>query len=320
MTDNMKKISDIGFVPLIVLEDAADAVPFAKALEAGGIPVAEVTFRTAAAKEIIEKIAKEVPEVLVGAGTVHTVQQAKEAVIAGAKFVVTPGFNPEVVGWCVDNKVDVVPGVISPAEVEQAMGFGLSICKFFPAEAYGGIKTLESLAGPYAGIKFMPTGGVSADNMNDYLSLPNVIAVGGSFMAPYKLVASKKWDEITALCKETVKKQMGFQLLHVGINTKDADDACTVAHRLGDLFLQEVKEFPGAYFAGSTAEVVKGKFLGAMGHIAIQTNDIDRAVAYFERNGVEIDHSTAVRGAAGKLIAIYFKEEVGGFALHLRCK
>lgn len=318
MIDNMKMIGDIGFVPLIVLEDANDAAPLARALAAGGIGVAEVTFRTPAAKESIQNIAREVPEVLVGAGTVHTVEQAKEAVEAGAKFIVTPGFNAEVVRWCVENKVDVLPGVVSPADVEQAMSFGLTVCKFFPAEAYGGVKTLKAMAGPYAGIRFMPTGGVNAENMNDYLALPNVMAVGGSFMAPDKLVAAKQWGEITALCKEMIKRQMGFQLLHVGINTKDAADANNVAHRLADLFLQDVKEFPGAYFAGSMAEVVKGKFLGAMGHIAIQTNDIDRAVAYFERRGVEIDHSTAVRGAKGELIAIYFKEEVGGFAMHLR--
>ncbi|MEG2875695.1 MAG: bifunctional 4-hydroxy-2-oxoglutarate aldolase/2-dehydro-3-deoxy-phosphogluconate aldolase [Hydrogenoanaerobacterium sp.] len=320
MTDIMKKIGEIGFVPLIVLDDANDAVPLAKALVAGGIPVAELTFRTSAAVESLKKISKEVPEILLGAGTVHTVQQAKEAVAAGGKFIVTPGFLPELTSWCVDNSIDIIPGIVSPTDIEQVMKCGLTVCKFFPAEAYGGVKTLKALFGPYAGISFMPTGGVSQENMNDYLALPNVTAVGGSFMVPESLVKAKKWDKITLLCKEIVKQQMGFQLLHIGINTKDAADADKVAHRLGSLFFQEVKEFTGAYFAGSMAEVVKGKFLGDMGHIAIQTNDIDRAVAYFERNGVEIDHSTAVRGSNGELIAIYFKENVGGFALHLRRK
>ena len=318
MSKNLNFIQQVGFVPLIVLEDKEDAVPLAKALVAGGIPIAEVTFRTDAALDIIKEMKAHVPEILLGAGTVHTVEQAEQAVDAGAVFIVTPGFNPEVVSWCVEHHVDVLPGITAPSDIEKAMRFGLDVCKFFPAEVYGGVKVLKGLKGPYGNMKFMPTGGVSEANMLDYLAQSNVLAVGGSFLCPDNLVCEKKWTEITELCRRLTFEMLGFELAHVGINTRDAEDAKQVAERLGGLFGKEVKEFPGAFFAGSIAEVVKGKFLGTMGHIGINTRDIDRAVAYFQRRGEELDPETAVYNDKGQLCAIYFKDCVGGFAVHLR--
>lgn len=318
MGESIKKISEFGILPLLVVDDAPKAVHLAKALANGGIPVAEVTFRTDAAVEAIRAIAQQLPEVIVGAGTVHTVQQARQAVEAGAQFIVTPGLIPDVIAWCTEQGVDIVPGVVSPADIEVAMSFGVEVCKFFPAEAYGGVKTLKALAGPYSSIRFVPTGGVTANNMLDYLSLNNVAAVGGSFVLPDELVNNEDWESISALCRSILQKVLGFTLAHVGINTKDPADAASVANRLGELFFQPVNEFPGAYFAGDIAEVVKGKYLGAMGHIAINSRDIDRAVAYFNRIGVPFNTESAVRNAAGQLAAIYFEEEIGGFAVHLR--
>ena len=208
-SESMQKIFDLKLVPLVVLDDATDAVPMAKALVEGGIPVAEVTFRTDAAADVIRAMAEQVPEILVGAGTVHTVAQAQTAVEAGAKFIVTPGFQPDVVRWCVEHQVDIVPGTAVPSDIEQAISFGLSVCKFFPAEAYGGVKTLKALKGPYADIRFMPTGGVSRDNMNDYLALPNVAAVGGSFMTPSAAVKAKDWAKVTEACRTALTKVQG---------------------------------------------------------------------------------------------------------------
>lgn len=208
-SESMQKIFDLKLVPLVVLDDATDAVPMAKALVEGGIPVAEVTFRTDAAADVIRAMAEQVPEILVGAGTVHTVAQAQTAVKAGAKFIVTPGFQPDVVRWCVEHQVDIVPGTAVPSDIEQAISFGLSVCKFFPAEAYGGVKTLKALKGPYADIRFMPTGGVSLDNMNDYLALPNVAAVGGSFMTPSAAVKAKDWAKVTEACRTALTKVQG---------------------------------------------------------------------------------------------------------------
>lgn len=199
----VEKIFEVKMVPLVVLEDENDAVPMAKALVEGGIPIAEVTFRTKAAKAVIEKMSREVPEILVGAGTVHNVEQAADAVEAGAKFIVTPGFNREVVEWCLEREIDVVPGTVTPSDLEQALSMGLSFCKFFPAEAYGGIKTLKALAGPYADIKFMPTGGINETNWKDYLALDNVAAIGGSFMVPMSMVKEKNWDGIKEICKSS---------------------------------------------------------------------------------------------------------------------
>lgn len=208
-SESMQKIFDLKLVPLVVLDDATDAVPMAKALVEGGIPVAEVTFRTDAAADVIQAMAEQVPEILVGAGTVHTVAQAQTAVKAGAKFIVTPGFQPDVVRWCVEHQVDIVPGTAVPSDIEQAISFGLSVCKFFPAEAYGGVKTLKALKGPYADIRFMPTGGVSLDNMNDYLALSNVAAVGGSFMTPSAAVKAKDWAKVTEACRTALTKVQG---------------------------------------------------------------------------------------------------------------
>ena len=264
-------------------------------------------------------MAREVPGVLVGAGTVHTVGQAEEAVEAGARFIVTPGFNPAVVSWCVENGVEVLPGVVSPADIEQALSFGLTTLKFFPAEAYGGVKTLKALSGPYAGVKFMPTGGVNLDNMRDYLDLGNVAAVGGSFMLPGDLVREKNWEAVAALCRQAVSRMLGFSLLHVGVNTRDAEDSAGVANQLGGLFGLPVTEYPGAYFAGSLFEVMKGQFLGAKGHIGIRTEDIDRAVAHFERRGIPFNPDTFNRDGKG-LVSCYFRDEIAGFAVHLRRK
>lgn len=208
ISEHMQKILNIGLVPLVVLDNVKDAVPLAKALVAGGIPIAEVTFRTSVGGDVIAKMTQEVPEILVGAGTVHDVEHAIEAVEKGAKFIVSPGLNPQVVQWCIDHNIDVLPGTVTPSDIELALSFGLEICKFFPAEAYGGVKTLKALSGPFANIKFMPTGGVNEQNMNDYLALSNVAAIGGSFMLPTKLVKEHKWEEITKLCKSILAKSI----------------------------------------------------------------------------------------------------------------
>lgn len=202
MSNVFDEIAKYRIVPLVTLTDPADAVPLAKALVAGGIPVAEVTFRTAAGGDCIERMAKEVPEIIVGSGTVHDIDHAMETRDRGGKFVITPGFNPKVVDWCLKHDMPVCPGTVTPADLEQALDFGLRLVKFFPAGAYGGIKTLKALAGPFSMIKFVPTGGVNLDNLKDYLSLPNVAAAGGSFVPPGAQVKAKDWAGVTAECKK----------------------------------------------------------------------------------------------------------------------
>jgi len=197
-------IERLGLVPVIKLEDAKDAVPLARALLEAGLPVAEITFRTDAAEASIKAIAGKLPEVLVGAGTVLSVDQAKRARAAGARFIVTPGFNPRVVDYCVENDIPITPGINNPTGVEMALERGLSVVKFFPAEASGGTVMLKAMAGPYVGVRYIPTGGISPDNLARYLSMKQVLACGGSWMVPSGLIAEGKFDEIRRLVKEAV--------------------------------------------------------------------------------------------------------------------
>jgi 2-dehydro-3-deoxyphosphogluconate aldolase/(4S)-4-hydroxy-2-oxoglutarate aldolase len=183
-------------VPVIVIDDAADAVPLAAALSDGGLPVAEVTFRTAAAGEALRLIAAERPDVLAGAGTVLSVRQAQEAVDAGARFIVSPGFGPAVVDWCLEHGVPVFPGVCTPTDIQAALDRGLGTLKFFPAEPAGGVAYLKAICAPFGGVQFIPTGGVSAANVGSYLALKQVVACGGSWMAPADWIRGKQFDRI----------------------------------------------------------------------------------------------------------------------------
>ncbi|MDO5145399.1 MAG: bifunctional 4-hydroxy-2-oxoglutarate aldolase/2-dehydro-3-deoxy-phosphogluconate aldolase [Eubacteriales bacterium] len=201
----LEKIAKFGVVPVVVLEDAKDAAPLAKALTEGGLPCAEVTFRTDAAEESIKIMTSEYPDMFVGAGTVLTVEQVKRAVNAGAKFIVSPGFDPEIVDYCLKEEIPVFPGCITPSEVAQAVKRGLKVVKFFPAEPFGGVKTIKAMAAPYVGLKFMPTGGVSAKNLESYLECDKIVACGGSWMVKGDLVKAGKFDEIQALTEEAVK-------------------------------------------------------------------------------------------------------------------
>ncbi|GAB4422395.1 MAG: hypothetical protein Kow0031_00080 [Anaerolineae bacterium] len=204
MNNVLTRLGQMGLVPVVAIENAADAVRLGEALLAGGLPCAEITFRTAAAEAAIRAISTACPEVLVGAGTVLTVSQAETAVAAGAKFVVTPGFDGAVVDWCLAHSVPVTPGVMTPTEINMALNKGLNILKFFPAEAAGGVKTLKAIGGPYGGVKFIPTGGISPANLADYLRLPQVHACGGSWLATKQLIASGEFERITALTAEAV--------------------------------------------------------------------------------------------------------------------
>lgn len=318
MSDIFERIGEYGIVPLVTLDDPNDAVPLARALVEGGIPIAEVTFRTAAGGESIKRMAKEVPEIIVGSGTVHTVDQAKETVDNGGKFVITPGFNAKVVEWCVNNNVPVCPGTVVPSDIEEAMNYGLKVVKFFPAEAYGGVNTIKNLAAPFSGIKFVPTGGVGLHNLRDYLDLPNVAAVGGSFVPPAKMVKEKDWEGIVKTCKEINNKVFDFTVGHVGINANTADNATKVTDRIAELFESDKRETPIAFFSGNLVEVMKVPFVGTHGHICVDTCDLKRAMAMLERKGIEFDEENRFFDAKGNLITAYMKEEIGGFAFHIR--
>ena len=311
MNKILQTLSNIGIVPVIAIDDANKAVPLAKALAAGGLPAAEVTFRTAAAEDAIKAIAKEVPEMLLGAGTVLTTDQADRAMAAGATFIVAPGYDPKVTQHVIDKGGIMVPGTATSGEMQQAMNQGCEVVKFFPAEASGGVAMLKNIGAALKGCKWMCTGGVNSKNVNDYLGYNQIVAVGGTWMCKKDLIEAEKWDEITAITKEAVKTMLDFSLAHVGINCGSEAEAEQTAKTLCALFGLEYKAGNSSIFAGSAVECMKAPYLGKNGHIAIATNSLDRAVYHLSRQGVEFDESTR------KPKAIYLKGEVGGFAIHL---
>ncbi len=312
----LEKIGELGIVPVVKIEKAEDALPLGKALLDGDLPIAEITFRTSAAEESIKSLTRELPELLVGAGTVLTIEQAKKAVSAGAKFIVSPGFNPEVVDYCIENDIPITPGINNPTQIEMALERGIEVVKFFPAEASGGLSLLKSMSAPYTEIKFIPTGGINQNNLSSYLSNDKVLACGGSWMVKPELISSGNFDEITRLTKEAVSTMLGFEFAHLGINEETKDKAFNSANLLSHLFYFPVKEGTISIFAGPGFEVIKNKYLGEHGHIAIATNDIHRAIAYLKKKDISVLPETAKK-KDGKLKAVYIAQEVSGFAIHL---
>ena len=212
MNKVVEELGKIGIVPVIALDDAKDAESLGRALMEGGLPCAEVTFRTAAAEESIRILSEKFPEMIVGAGTVLTIEQVDRAVKAGAKFIVSPGTNPKVVDYCVKNNIPITPGTCTPSNVETALEFGLDVVKFFPAEPSGGLNFIKAIAAPYVGVKFMPTGGINAKNVRDYLAYDRIIACGGSWMVTKDLIKAGDFEQIkklTAEAAEIVKEVRG---------------------------------------------------------------------------------------------------------------
>ena len=313
----LNELSKIGIVPVIKIDDAKDAAPLAKALLEGGLPCAEVTFRTGAAKDAIAAMTKAYPEMLVGAGTVLTTAQVDDAVAAGARFIVSPGLNPEVVRYCVEREIPIVPGINNPTGIEQALSLGLETVKFFPAEPSGGVKMIKAMAAPYSKVTFMPTGGVGPDNLRDYLAFPKIIACGGSWMVPPAMVAAGDFAGITRLVREAVDTMLGFELVHVGINCPDKSAADAGAARMREVFsfATDVREVSS--FAGPGFEFMNMQGKGTMGHIAIRTSSVERAIYHLARRGVKFDESSVRYDKSGKPKFIYLAEEIGGFAYHL---
>ena len=314
--DVLARLAASAVVPVVVLDDAEDAVATAKALLAGGVDVMEITFRTAAAADSIKAVAESCPDMLVGAGTVITLEQCKKAVDCGAKFIVSPGFDEDVVRWCVEHGVAVTPGCVTPTEIMAAMKLGLTVVKFFPAGVYGGLAAMKVLSGPFGGIKFIPTGGVNGQNIGEFIAAPFIHAVGGSWVCPKADIAAGNFEKITMLCKQARSAALGFEVAHVGVNCENGEASLAVCKKLDAAFGLGVKEGNSSNFASNGIEVMKSMYLGKNGHIAIRTNSISLAVAALEKQGYVCDMETA-KYKGERMIAVYLKEEFGGFAVHL---
>lgn len=314
----LEKIENIGLVPVVVIENASDAEPAARALMDAGLGVIEITMRTDAGIQSIKNVHKALPDMLVGAGTILTIEKCKEAVDAGAKFIVSPDFNSVIAEWCISNGIVYIPGCVTPTEINAALSFGIRILKFFPASVYGGVKGCSALYAPYkaADVKFIPTGGINNDNLADYADKQFIHAIGGGWLCNTSDITSHNFSAITENAKKAVDLLLGFEVVHVGINRDSQKESLEVAYSLNKAFGFPVKQGNSSNFASSNVEITNTKYPGVCGHLAVRTNSISRAIHYLKQRGFEIDMDTA-KYKGDKMIAVYLKDEFGGFAVHL---
>jgi 2-dehydro-3-deoxyphosphogluconate aldolase/(4S)-4-hydroxy-2-oxoglutarate aldolase len=316
----LEKLEKIGIVPVIKIDDPGRAAPLARALLAGGIPCAEVTFRTAQGEEAIRRMSGEVPDILIGAGTVLTTDQVDRAVKAGAKFIVSPGLNPKVVSHCIDRGIPVTPGCSGPSDIERALEFGLEAVKFFPAEQSGGLDYIKAVAAPYGSLKFMPTGGINQGNIAKYIAFDKILACGGSWMVGADLINAGDFDKISALCREAVLSMLGFSVAHLGINAENEEQALKAANAFSALFGFNAKTGGSSIFSSDSIEIMKSPYLGKNGHIGVGTHSVFRAMNYLERQGLEFNPKSVRTDGKGAVTAAYLQEEIAGFAVHLVAK
>lgn len=314
--DELKRLAASAIIPVVVVDNAADAVSTAKAMLAGGIDVMEITFRTDAALDAIRSVLENCPGMLVGAGTVITLEQCKKAVACGAKFIVSPGFDPKVVSWCVENNVTVTPGCVTPTEIMNALQLGLNVVKYFPASVFGGLSAMKALSGPFANVKFIPTGGINAKNLGEFIAAPFIHAVGGSWICPKEDIVAGNFEKITGLCQEARNAALGFEVAHIGINCKSSEASMAVCKKLNEAFGLAVKAGNSSNFASNQIEVTKSVYPGKNGHIAVRTNSLAVAIHELENRGFACDMDTAKYKGA-RMTAVYLKQEFGGFAVHL---
>ncbi|HZK19310.1 MAG TPA: bifunctional 4-hydroxy-2-oxoglutarate aldolase/2-dehydro-3-deoxy-phosphogluconate aldolase [Treponemataceae bacterium] len=332
-----KKIEMLGLIPVIKIKNTEEAIQVANALLDGGIQVAEVCFRVD--KDVIDTqkslqniadgitlIRKKFPDMLVGAGTVINADLAKKAIEAGAQFIVSPGFNPETVDFCIKKQIPIYPGVNCASQIEQAIAKNLSLVKFFPAEISGGITLIKAFLGPFPSMKFIPTGGVSIDTIGEYMQCENVAAVGGSWMVKSNLIKNKKWEEITQLSRKAVHAMHGFEFAHVGINFKNAQDCAKGADELEKLGFYGT-ENNDSWFCGNNGfdafELMKKKGRGKNGHIGVFVYSIERALAYLKQYGYTIVPETIKRCGNDEnspLVFTYLNKDINGFDIHLKRK
>ena len=312
-----EKIEKIGLVPVIKVNNISHAKPLADALVRGGLPCAEVTFRTDIAADVIKEMKKARPEMIVGAGTVISNEQVDKAISSGAEFIVSPGFSPDLVKYCKGKSIPVFPGCSNASEVQEAVNLGLDVVKFFPAEISGGIKAIKALAAPYYNMKFFPTGGINSDNISGYMSYEKIFACGGTWMVPEDLLEKEDFNQIEEITRQAVYSMLGFRLAHVGINCEDATEASEAAKKFDQMFGFKASENPGSIFSDSYVESLKSPYLGKKGHIAIATYSVERAIDFLNRIGVEINEDSIGYRENGLINTAYLKDEVSGFAIHL---
>lgn len=316
MSDILNTIYRSGIVPVVSLQDAEDARPLSKALYQAGLRCAEITFRTEAAEKSIQIIKKACPDMLIGAGTVLTPAQLDKAINAGAQFIVTPGFNPTIVKLCLEAGLPVIPGCSTPTDIEAAMGSGLNVVKFFPAEPSGGLVKIKALSAPYPGISFMPTGGINASNISQYLCFNRIIACGGSWMVNPRLIEENRFDEIERLSRECINTILDLKLERLTVykespyepvSDKNKDNVCS----LSDLI--DTRILNNCLSDGVPALSEKDNI-----NIEITTPNVERAVYHLKNQGYVFDPDRTVHNAEGKMISVFIKNRLHNFSVQLK--
>lgn len=315
-------LSCYGLIPVVVIEDEDRAIPLSKAMERASLPVMEITLRTPEGMGAIKRIAKDDPAFLVGAGTVLTLDNAKEAIDSGAKFIVSPGFNEEIVSYCINLGTPVIPGCVTPQEIDRALKFGLTTLKFFPASVYGGVKGCAALNAPYksSGVKFIPTGGVNLTNLSDYANKNFIFAIGGGWLTPEKMIQSEDWSGIEKIVKDSIYTLLGFEFGHVGLNMESEEKSRELSSFFASSFGWNTKEEEKALFTGMIETSKGGGKHGECGHIGILTNSVERAMFYLEMKGIEFNKESIKYNEDGTIKRVYLKNEYGGFAFHVSRK
>ena len=309
------RIYNAALLPQIKTASADDAVLTAKALLSGGVDAMELVCRTEDEAAAIAAVSEQCPDMLVGAQCA-TWEACELAAESGAQFLTTPGYSEKIVAWCSEHGIPVIPGCVTPSEIMAATAQGVRVVKFFPAGAFGGMKTLSTLAEVFEGVRFLPCGGVDNENLADYVEAPFVQAVGGSWLCPAGDVAAHNFEAVTARCKAARATVLGFALGHIGVNAESAGESLALCQTFRAAFGFDIWEMPASFFASSGVEVMKHSAVGTNGHIAILTNSVRRAEAELEKKGFALDLSTE-KCIGGEPIAVYFQNMLGGFAVHL---
>lgn len=309
-------IKNNSIIPIATIDSPAKASPLAKALYSGGFNIIEVTLRTDSALESIREIKQNYPDFYVGAGTVKTIAQCEDAIKNGASFIVSPGFSEKIANYCAETDILYLPGCITPTEITKALEHDINIVKYFPSNLYNGINGMKALRGPFPEISFVPTCGINLENLVDYIREPFVLAAGGSWACPKDLIEREEFDRISELCQLTKEKVLGYEVDHFGINSDSDDEARNFCVQMQNLFCLPLKFGNSSDFASPRIEIKKKNGKGHKGHIAIGTNSIYSAISDMRRKGIEVDETSAVY-KSNRLIAIYLKNEIFGYAIHL---
>ena len=312
----LQRLGTIGIIPVIRLDAVSDAVALGQALLQGGIPAAEVTFRSDAAEETIAAMTTEIPELLVGAGTVLSAAQADRAIRAGAQFIVSPCYQEEVVAHCLERHVLVIPAITNPDGIARGQARGFETLKFFPAEPFGGTAALDAFSGPFQSMRFIPTGGINIANLASYVRRSNVLAVGGSWMANSDLITTKDWDGIIRLCKESVIALHGFAFEHLEIHIYNEKRYQSLADTISRFFVLSSHNNPNWASSGGCLEITQTPSIDKKGHVTIRCNQLERAVAYLSTLGIVVRPERGIR-TQGRRTSIALDVDLDGFSVHL---